>query len=54
MGKIDWVFVAVLTVLVLLLVGAFAGYSRNFQACLEDGYKQWECSAMLNGGGRVK
>lgn len=44
-----WLGIAALA---FLLVGVFVSYNNYFQACLADGYKNWECSAMLNGGGR--
>jgi len=54
MNKVDWIVISIFTVLGLMVVGAFVSYSNNFQACLDDGYKHWECHAMLNGGGRFK
>jgi hypothetical protein len=56
MDRFDWIMIGIVSTLVgLLVIGTVLTamrYGDLREQCLADGYKDWECSAMLHGGGK--
>lgn len=46
-----WFIFGGLAFVILLLVGLWFSDQRLMEQCLADGRKEYECSAMLRGGG---